>query len=56
MKALIATLIAIPLQAQNAVDPSAVARERALRQHYAAEVRRQSKPLDNPAVAAYGQR
>lgn len=55
MKALIG-LLALPLFAQQTIDSYSVAKEQALEKQYAAEIRRQSQPLDNPVADAYVKR
>lgn len=48
-----AGLLALPVMAQQAIHFYSADKEQALGKQIAAEVRRQSKPLDQPAVAAY---
>ena len=48
--------LAVPLLAQQDVNSYSLEKERALGTQYASEIRRQSKPLGDPAVQAYAER
>lgn len=52
---LVISLLAVPLLAQQSVNFYHLERERALGMQYASQIRRQSKPLGDPAVQAYAE-
>jgi len=56
MKCAFCLLLVLPSMSQQGANVYSMEKERALGQQYAAEIRRQSKPLDNPEVEAYVRR